>query len=217
MYASSILRAIVFFTSVTSLPLFASAAPINIMEFHPDGAIVQRTVDSRDAYAGRTNGTGRWFKEHSFDDHKNGALVRREKTKYNVDCNVTPEICANICYYHYCKKGSLEMTKDGVRKEVKACSESPNKCSQLRKNPPGRYPHEKYQCDEFPLASTKEGGKDSAATRCVPGRQNSIAGGGFSHIPVGTVVETTLLNPSKASFYCDGKCDTTADHDGRQA
>jgi len=216
MYASSFLHAIVFFTIVTSFPLFASAAPINIMEFHPDGTIAQRTVDSRDAYAGRTNGTGRWFKERSFEEPKNGALVRRVTGTYYVNCNGNAEVCANICYYQFCKNGSLTMTKKGYRTVAAECHR-PNKCSVLRKAAPGPYPHPKYQCDEFPLASTNEGGNANAATRCVPGGQNLSAGGGFHQFAIGTVLTTVLINPGNAPFYCDGRCNTAGDHDGRQA
>jgi len=216
MYTSSIIRAVVLFTSLASLPLFASAAPVNALEILPDGTLLERTIDERDAYAGRPNGTSQWVKERSYEEYDNGNLVRRTASEYKLDCTDYPEICANICYYEHCKGGNLIQHAKSGRTEAAACSKRPNKCSTGHKGPAGAYPHTNYQCDEYPLASTTEGGNANSATRCVPQRQNSSAGGKFK-FAAGTVVTTVLLHTDKAPFYCDKVCKNPKDVDGRQA
>jgi len=216
MYSSSVIRTIVLFTSLASLPLFASAAPVNALEIFPDGSMVERAIEEREAYAGRPNGTSEWITHRAVDEYENGQLVRRAGSEYKLDCGDYPEICANICYYQHCKHGSLVQHPKSGRTEAAACANRPNKCSTGHKGPAGAYPHSGYQCDEFPLASTTEGGNANAATRCVPGRQNSSAGGKFK-FPAGTAVTTVLLKQEKAPFYCNKKCDKAKDKDGRQA
>jgi len=216
MYTSTIIRSVVLFASLASLPLFASAAPVSALEILPDGTMVERTIDERDAYAGRPNGTSQWVKERSYEEYENGNLVRRTAAEYKLDCADYSDICSNICYYQHCKHGSLVQHAKSGRTEAAACKSRPNKCSQGHKGPAGAYPKPNYQCDEFPLASTTEGGNSNAATRCVLGRENGSAGGKFK-FAAGTAVTTVLLNQNKAKFYCDGKCDRSHDVDGRQA
>jgi hypothetical protein len=92
MFSSSVMRTVVLVASLASLPLFVSAAPVSSLEIFPDGSMVERTIEEREAYAGRPNGTSEWVTERSWDEYENGQLVRRAGTNYILDCKDYPEV-----------------------------------------------------------------------------------------------------------------------------
>jgi hypothetical protein len=77
---------------LASLPLFASAAPVNALEILPDGTMLERSIEEREAYAGRPNGTSQWVTQRSWEEYENGELVRRAGTSYTLDCKDYPEV-----------------------------------------------------------------------------------------------------------------------------
>ncbi|KAI0729150.1 hypothetical protein C8Q72DRAFT_884611 [Fomitopsis betulina] len=95
-----------------------------------------------------------------------------------------PEVCQNMCYGITCKKFPDTLTKNSAgaaaaRKRNSCGNVKINRCSPKYdgdKGPKG------VNCDEYPFASSEEGQKVTAVTRCVPTRQNNIQGGKLRHI-----------------------------------
>jgi hypothetical protein len=67
MHASSLMRTVVVLSTLFSSLQLVSAGPINILEIHPDGSMVERSVDERDASWMRHNGTYHSSEERSFE------------------------------------------------------------------------------------------------------------------------------------------------------
>lgn len=88
------------------------------------------------------------------------------------DCINSPNTCNNACYAFSNKLAPSVLTKDTKGAKKRRCA---SRCASKR--PCGNNSQLSFKkfgdsCDEFPFASTKEGGK-GAILRCVPGSDNS--------------------------------------------
>jgi hypothetical protein len=122
MYTSPVMRTVLVVVAVFSSRLLVSAEPINTLEIHPDGSMVERSVDERDISWMGHNGTGYWSEEDSFESDsedlekrgtiksvkakaatkpkpKKGSAKHTHGTgKYILDCRSYPEVCdQRIC------------------------------------------------------------------------------------------------------------------------
>ncbi|KII86360.1 hypothetical protein PLICRDRAFT_56077 [Plicaturopsis crispa FD-325 SS-3] len=183
----------------------AIATPIEVMTVSHDGQLTSREfVDDSIVYAQRPGNESSWVSQHSQVNATGHTLIAYN---LNFDCGAgnipLPEICANVCYYVYCKGGNFQQTRKSGRTVAAECKKSPNKCSTKSNAPGGAFPHSDYQCDEYPMASTTDGGIANVATRCLPAQQNRSAGGKLNGVPVGQTATTVLINPGSAPFYCE--------------
>lgn len=104
------------------------------------------------------------------------------------DCKTIPNVCENMCWGTKCteKQGELsklnfdaQPAKSAVvskRRNMAGCG-SYNRCSNS-KNAKAPWGQANYNCDEFPFASTTQGGERSLphVNRCVPNKENSSQG-----------------------------------------
>ncbi|PWN34487.1 uncharacterized protein FA14DRAFT_132103 [Meira miltonrushii] len=90
------------------------------------------------------------------------------------DCTKVPNICANDFYAINCVGKPTQLNRDSddatAHRAANACR-SPNRCSGNDDS--------SNSCDEYPYASSQQGGK-GAVTRCVPAHENSVQGGVIS-------------------------------------
>lgn len=95
------LNALALFAFITS----AIATPVEIMTISPDGQLTAREfVDDSVVYAQRPGNESTWVSEHTLVNATGHSFIAYN---YNLDCGAgripVPEICANVCYYVYCK------------------------------------------------------------------------------------------------------------------
>lgn len=85
-----------------------------------------------------------------------------------------PNICGNDFYAINCAGKPTKLNRDSnnasAHRDANACA-SPNRCS--------GNPTDSNSCDEYPYASSQQGGA-GAVTRCVPAHENSVQGGTLS-------------------------------------
>ncbi|KAL9935426.1 hypothetical protein V8E36_005774 [Tilletia maclaganii] len=121
------------------------------------------------------------------------------------DCTKVPNICSNDCYAIQCKSKPTTLHRDSAsatqHRNENACR-SPNRCS--------GNPDDSNSCDEYPYASSAEGGA-GAVTRCVPSHENSVQGGTLSSfytrnsIANGDAYNVGFTSTSGLQ-YCGGSC-----------
>ncbi|KAE8214488.1 hypothetical protein CF327_g2117 [Tilletia walkeri] len=124
------------------------------------------------------------------------------------DCTKVPNICSNDCYAIGCAGKPTTLHRDSAdataHRNANACR-SPNRCS--------GNPTDSNSCDEYPFASSAEGGA-GAVTRCVPSHENSVQGGTLSSfytnnaIKDGGVYNVGFSN-SGGLQYCGSSCSNT--------
>ncbi|EAS31585.2 uncharacterized protein CIMG_07064 [Coccidioides immitis RS] len=130
---------------------------------------------------------------------------------FTWNCGNSVGTCNNYCYYAKCRSGAkrsftYDPNKSNARKRRVASGCSKNPCG--RKS---RLPFKKFgrSCDEFPFASTKEGGK-GAQLRCVNPHENSSEGGqlrGFYRkLKPGERYGITIRNYGKARYCARRTC-----------
>ncbi|EPQ32217.1 uncharacterized protein PFL1_00414 [Pseudozyma flocculosa PF-1] len=121
------------------------------------------------------------------------------------DCAKVPNICSNDCYAIQCLGKPSTLHRDSAnastRRQQTAC-QSPNRCS--------GNPTDSNSCDEYPYASSIEGGAGSA-TRCVPSAENSSQGGSLSSFYRSAGVAdgdayNVAFKGSSGLQYCSGSC-----------
>ncbi|SAM82111.1 uncharacterized protein UBRO_04400 [Ustilago bromivora] len=124
------------------------------------------------------------------------------------DCTRVPNICSNDCYAIQCAGKPTRLHRDSANASINrantACR-SPNRCA-------GK-PADSNSCDEYPYASSQEGGAGSA-TRCVPSTENSRQGGTLSSFYTNNgVIDRNAYNVAFAWTgglqYCSGSCTNT--------
>ncbi|SPO25720.1 uncharacterized protein UTRI_03085 [Ustilago trichophora] len=124
------------------------------------------------------------------------------------DCTRVPNICSNDCYAIQCAGKPTTLHRDSANASINrantACK-SPNRCA--------NNPSDSNSCDEYPYASSKEGGAGSV-TRCVPSTENSRQGGTLSSFyTANSIVDGDAYNVAFASTsglqYCSGSCTNT--------
>ena len=90
------------------------------------------------------------------------------------DCTKVPNICSNDFYATKCLGFPTTLHRDSAdataHRNANACR-SPNRCA--------GHDDQSNSCDEYPYASSAEGGK-GAVTRGVPSHENSVQGGTLS-------------------------------------
>ncbi|KAK0536252.1 hypothetical protein OC835_002092 [Tilletia horrida] len=124
------------------------------------------------------------------------------------DCTKVPNICSNDCYAIQCIGKPTTLHRDSenaaYHRTQNACR-SPNRCS--------GNPSDSNSCDEYPFASSAEGGA-GAVTRCVPSRENSVQGGTLSSfytnngVTNGQAYNVGFSN-SRGLQYCGTGCKNT--------
>ncbi|PWN44862.1 hypothetical protein IE81DRAFT_320832 [Ceraceosorus guamensis] len=121
------------------------------------------------------------------------------------DCSKVPNICSNDCYALKCagKPSTLHRNSAAAtdNRNHNACK-SPNRCS--------GNPDDSNSCDEYPYASTSEGGA-GAVTRCVPAHENSVQGGTLSSFYTRSNVQqgdayNVAFTGTSGLQYCGGSC-----------
>jgi len=92
---------------------------------------------------------------------------------FDWDCTNALGTCQNYCFYAQCRGGAgqqftydSDKTKRPGRRQASGCSKTPCSDSSLSYSKFGN------SCDEFPFASTQEGGS-GARLRCVDSSENS--------------------------------------------
>lgn len=124
------------------------------------------------------------------------------------DCTRVPNICSNDCYAILCAGKPTTLHRDSANasanRALTACK-SPNRCA--------NNPSDSNSCDEYPYASSQEGGKGSV-TRCVPATENSRQGGTLSSFYTSNgITHGDAYNVAFASThglqYCSGSCTNT--------
>ncbi|KAL1957772.1 hypothetical protein VTO42DRAFT_5490 [Malbranchea cinnamomea] len=130
--------------------------------------------------------------------------VHAKAKVFTWDCRNSIGACQNFCYYRNCQRGAKrQLTYDpnqaNVDKRRKASGCSKNPCGKNSKLPWRKFGD---SCDEFPFASTKEGGK-GAQLRCVPRKENSSEGGQLSRfykkLSNGEKFNVAIKNAGKAN------------------
>ncbi|KAK0536240.1 hypothetical protein OC835_002080 [Tilletia horrida] len=124
------------------------------------------------------------------------------------DCTKVPNICSNDCYAIQCAGKPTLLHRDSndatYHRTQNACR-SPNRCS--------GNPTDSNSCDEYPYASSAEGGA-GAVTRCVPSHENSVQGGTLSSFYTNNgVTEGKAYNVGFSNSgglqYCGTGCSNT--------
>ncbi|PWN47466.1 hypothetical protein IE53DRAFT_321165 [Violaceomyces palustris] len=124
------------------------------------------------------------------------------------DCAKVPNICSNDCYAIQCKGKPTTLHRDSenssLHRTQNACK-SPNRCS--------GNPDDSNSCDEYPFASSQEGGA-GAVTRCVPAHENSVQGGTLSSFySANSIVNgdayTVAFTSTAGLQYCSSSCTNT--------
>ncbi|SJX62993.1 uncharacterized protein SRS1_13816 [Sporisorium reilianum f. sp. reilianum] len=124
------------------------------------------------------------------------------------DCTRVPNICSNDCYAIQCAGKPTTLHRDSAdataNRALTACK-SPNRCA--------NNPSDSNSCDEYPYASSQEGGAGSV-TRCVPSTENSRQGGTLSSFYTNNAItDGDAYNVAFASIsglqYCSGSCTNT--------
>ncbi|GES59952.1 hypothetical protein ATEIFO6365_0002028300 [Aspergillus terreus] len=133
---------------------------------------------------------------------------------FDWDCTNALGTCQNYCFYAQCRGGAgqqftydADKSKRPDRRKESGCSKTPCSDSSLSYSKFGN------SCDEFPFASTKEGGS-GARLRCVDSTENSSEGGQLSAF-YGTINDgdkfgITIENWKGAS-YCEDNPTCTND------
>ncbi|KAJ9479018.1 hypothetical protein PHBOTO_002492 [Pseudozyma hubeiensis] len=124
------------------------------------------------------------------------------------DCTRVPNICSNDCYAIQCASKPTTLHRDSANasaNRAETACKSPNRCS--------GNPDDSNSCDEYPYASSQEGGAGSV-TRCVPSTENSRQGGTLSSFYTNNDIEDgDAYNVAFASTsglqYCGGSCANT--------
>ncbi|KAL0960690.1 hypothetical protein HGRIS_005717 [Hohenbuehelia grisea] len=98
---------------------------------------------------------------------------------FELDYELFPQSAENICFSWYCNNGPRVVTVDRASANAHRASNScgnqgPNRCSTQRGHASG------YQCDEWPWASSVEGGAN-AATRCILASDNTGSGSAWGN------------------------------------
>ena len=124
------------------------------------------------------------------------------------DCTRIPNICSNDCYAIQCASKPTTLHRDSANASINraetACK-SPNRCANNASD--------SNSCDEYPYASSAEGGAGSV-TRCVPSTENSRQGGTLSSfytnngITDGDAYNVAFANTGGLQ-YCSGSCVNT--------
>lgn len=134
---------------------------------------------------------------------------------FDWDCTNSLQTCNNACYWTNCKQtGVVTLTYDpdntGDQRTDSGCSQNP--CN----DPNVPYSQFGDSCDEFPFASTVEGGT-GASLRCVPVSDQHSEGGQltqfYANLASGDQYEITVKNYIGAQ-YCENAQDCT--NDGNQ-
>ncbi|KAK0547480.1 hypothetical protein OC846_004842 [Tilletia horrida] len=121
------------------------------------------------------------------------------------DCTKVPNICSNDCYAIQCAGKPTSLHRDSAdatyHRTQNACK-SPNRCS--------GNPTDSNSCDEYPYASSAEGGA-GAVTRCVPSHENSVQGGTLSSFYTNNGIKDGAqynvgFSSSSGLQYCGGSC-----------
>ncbi|PWN95725.1 hypothetical protein FA09DRAFT_362765 [Tilletiopsis washingtonensis] len=133
------------------------------------------------------------------------AVTAASAATVTFDCSRVPNICSNDCYAIRCLGKPTTLTRNSPQAEdnrdANACR-SPNRCS--------GNPSDSNSCDEYPFASTSQGGA-GASTRCVPSQENSRQGGTLSSfytrnsVANGDSYSVAFSNASGLQ-YCSGSC-----------
>ncbi|SPQ20352.1 d18c7a67-1476-407d-a348-62dd5cb25109 [Thermothielavioides terrestris] len=125
------------------------------------------------------------------------------------DCSNAIGTCNNACFAMNHNLAPSVLTKDTRKTQVN----ERRKASGCRRGPCGKNAKTSFKrfggsCDEYPFATTKEGGK-GAILRCVDGPENSSEGGQLSafykKIPDGQKFGITMTNYQKAAFCVNSK------------
>ncbi|EST05430.1 hypothetical protein PSEUBRA_005107 [Kalmanozyma brasiliensis GHG001] len=124
------------------------------------------------------------------------------------DCTRIPNICSNDCFAINCAGKPTTLHRDSANastNRAKTACKSPNRCA--------NGPSDANSCDEYPYASSQEGGAGSV-TRCVPSTENSRQGGTLSSFYTNNGIEDgDAYNLAFASTsglqYCSGSCTNT--------
>ena len=111
--------------------------------------------------------------------------VTSQAAVFHWDCTKSPEACQNYCFAAFCrnKGGPYTYSRAGNadrRRESGVAGASP--CSQARRggalrwggDAGNRWPNALIECDEWPPASTTQGGAGSML-RCIPKSDNGSA------------------------------------------
>ncbi|EAU37150.1 conserved hypothetical protein [Aspergillus terreus NIH2624] len=135
---------------------------------------------------------------------------------FDWDCTNALGTCQNYCFYAQCRGGAgqqftydADKSKRPDRRKESGCSKTPCSDSSLSYSKFGN------SCDEFPFASTKEGGS-GARLRCVDSTENSSEGGQLSAF-YGTINDgdkfgITIENwKGASSSYCEDNPTCTND------
>ncbi|KAM7206471.1 Deoxyribonuclease NucA/NucB domain containing protein, partial [Naviculisporaceae sp. PSN 640] len=125
--------------------------------------------------------------------------------KFEWDCTKSLGTCNNACFAIYTKKYKDTLTYDSdvkirdQRRIQSGCSRNPCNDAKLSYGKFGK------SCDEFPFASTKEGGT-GAFLRCVDGAENSSEGGQlgnfYKKMKTGDTFKLFIRN-YKGARFCD--------------
>ncbi|KIS69430.1 uncharacterized protein UMAG_11931 [Mycosarcoma maydis] len=124
------------------------------------------------------------------------------------DCTRVPNICSNDCYAIQCAGKPTTLHRDSANasaNRAKTACKSPNRCANNASD--------SNSCDEYPYASSREGGTGSV-TRCVPATENSRQGGTLSSfytnngITDGDAYNVAFTSTSGLQ-YCSGSCTNT--------
>ncbi|GIK02975.1 hypothetical protein Aspvir_007040 [Aspergillus viridinutans] len=133
---------------------------------------------------------------------------------FDWDCTNALGTCQNYCFYAQCRGGAgqqftydSDKTKRPGRRQASGCSRTPCSDTSLSYSKFGN------SCDEFPFASTQEGGS-GARLRCVDSSENSSEGGQlgafYGTINNGDKFGITIENWKGAS-YCEDNPSCTND------
>lgn len=124
------------------------------------------------------------------------------------DCTRIPNICSNDCFAIQCASHPTTLHRDSAsastHRAATACK-SPNRCA--------NNPSDSNSCDEYPYASSQEGGAGSV-TRCVPATENSRQGGTLSSFYTNNAIEdgdayNVAFAGTSGLQYCGGSCTNT--------
>ncbi|KAL5044254.1 hypothetical protein BDW71DRAFT_186294 [Aspergillus fruticulosus] len=133
---------------------------------------------------------------------------------FDWDCTNALGTCQNYCFYAQCRGGAgqqftydADTSNRAPRRRASGCSRTPCSDSSLSYSSFGN------SCDEFPFASTREGGS-GARLRCVDSTENSSEGGQlasfYGTINDGDTFGITIENWKGAS-YCEDNPTCTND------
>lgn len=146
------------------------------------------------------------------------------------DCTRVPNICSNDCYAIQCLGRPSTLHRDSAdasANRAKTACKSPNRCSggDSDHNSCGKFLFkaftllpssiliELFIADEYPYASSQEGGS-SSVTRCVSSTENSRQGGTLSSFySANDLVDGDAYNVAFTNTgglqYCGGSCTNT--------